>query len=268
MYESWRHTGTALTEADEFLDIYNLEVLEVRPTSRWCASTTTTRSIAAAEVRAILGDRRVQGRARLVRWHTSIEKSATGEMLRQQGWEQHDFADLRLRRSIRATTAPPRRRCSPSSMPATTSRRPTSSGSGVPGAVIATNMAGRGTDIQLGGNADMCIRQELAEIEDARARRPRAEEIRTQVARLKEKALVAGGLFAGHRAAREPAHRQRCAAARRQGDPGHQFFLSLERPDAASSGPTSWTPCCSGGLKENGRSFIPGSTRRWRKRTD
>ena len=39
-------TGTALTEADEFLDIYNLEVLEVPTNMRWSASTTTTRSIA------------------------------------------------------------------------------------------------------------------------------------------------------------------------------------------------------------------------------
>src|SRR5205814_2567363 len=69
---------------------------------------------------------------------------------------------------------------------------------GVPGAItIATNMAGRGTDIQLGGNADMRIRQELTDIEDPRARDkdPRAEEIRGQVARLKDKALAAGGLY-------------------------------------------------------------------------
>jgi preprotein translocase subunit SecA len=39
-------TGTALTEADEFLDIYNSKCWRCRPTSRWCASTTTTRSIA------------------------------------------------------------------------------------------------------------------------------------------------------------------------------------------------------------------------------
>jgi len=105
---------------------------------------------------------------------------------------------------------------------------------GVPGAVtIATNMAGRGTDIQLGGNADMRIRQELAEIEDARAREhdPRAEEIRTQVARLKEKALVAGGLFVlgTERHESRRIDNQLRGRSGRQGDPGHsKFFLSLE----------------------------------------
>src|SRR5205823_6449892 len=69
---------------------------------------------------------------------------------------------------------------------------------GVPGAItIATNMAGRGTDIQLGGNADMRIRNELADVADPRERErdPRAAAIREQVARLKEKALAAGGLY-------------------------------------------------------------------------
>src|SRR5205807_636390 len=66
---------------------------------------------------------------------------------------------------------------------------------GVPGAItIATNMAGRGTDIQLGGNADMRIRQELKEVADNGERELRAQQIKEQVARLKETALAAGGL--------------------------------------------------------------------------
>ena len=105
---------------------------------------------------------------------------------------------------------------------------------GVPGAItIATNMAGRGTDIQLGGNADMRIRQEIADIEDPREREksPRADEIRRQVARLKEKALGAGGLFVlgTERHESRRIDNQLRGRSGRQGDPGHsKFFLSLE----------------------------------------
>jgi preprotein translocase subunit SecA len=104
----------------------------------------------------------------------------------------------------------------------------------VPGAVtIATNMAGRGTDIQLGGNADMRIRHELADVEDPRARDrdARAADIRAQVARLKEKALAAGGLFVlgTERHESRRIDNQLRGRSGRQGDPGHsKFFLSLE----------------------------------------
>ena len=105
---------------------------------------------------------------------------------------------------------------------------------GVPGAItIATNMAGRGTDIQLGGNADMRIRQELTDVEEPRERDrdPRAAEIRTQVARLKETALAAGGLFVlgTERHESRRIDNQLRGRSGRQGDPGRsKFFLSLE----------------------------------------
>src|SRR6185503_6965186 len=105
---------------------------------------------------------------------------------------------------------------------------------GVPGAItIATNMAGRGPDIQLGGNADMRIRQEITDISDPREREkcPRADEIRSQVARLKEKALGAGGLFVlvTERHESRRIDNQLRGRSGRQGDPGHsKFFVSLE----------------------------------------
>jgi preprotein translocase subunit SecA len=104
----------------------------------------------------------------------------------------------------------------------------------VPGAItIATNMAGRGTDIQLGGNADMRIRQEITDIEDwgERDRDPRADAIRAQVAKLKEKALAAGGLFVlgTERHESRRIDNQLRGRSGRQGDPGHsKFFLSLD----------------------------------------
>src|SRR6202008_3751697 len=67
---------------------------------------------------------------------------------------------------------------------------------GVPGAItIATNMAGRGTDIQLGGNADMRIKNELDGISDEQGRQREIERIRAEVADNKQKALAAGGLY-------------------------------------------------------------------------
>ena len=103
---------------------------------------------------------------------------------------------------------------------------------GVPGAItIATNMAGRGTDIQLGGNADMRIRQELADLPDGPERDTRAAEIKEQVSRLKQKALAAGGLYVlgTERHESRRIDNQLRGRSGRQGDPGHsKFFLSLE----------------------------------------
>jgi len=234
-------TGTALTEADEFLDIYNLEVLEV-PTNQAMVRIDDDDEVyrtAAEKYRAILSlidECKERGQPVLV-GTTSIEKSEQlAEMLRQQGWEQHDFADPNAFAALYSGDDG----ASKAKVFAILNARYHEQEAyiigqaGVPGAVtIATNMAGRGTDIQLGGNADMRIRQELAEIEDARAREhdPRAEEIRTQVARLKEKALVAGGLFVlgTERHESRRIDNQLRGRSGRQGDPGHsKFFLSLE----------------------------------------
>ena len=168
---------------------------------------------------------------------TSIEKSEQlAEMLRQQGWEQHDFADPNAFAALYSGDDG----ASKAKVFAILNARYHEQEAyiigqaGVPGAItIATNMAGRGTDIQLGGNADMRIRQELADIEDARAREhdPRASDIRAQVARLKEKALAAGGLFVlgTERHESRRIDNQLRGRSGRQGDPGHsKFFLSLE----------------------------------------
>jgi preprotein translocase subunit SecA len=92
-------------------------------------------------------------------------------------------------------------------------------------------MAGRGTDIQLGGNADMRIRQELTDVTDPAEREARIAEIRAQVARLKEKALGAGGLYVlgTERHESRRIDNQLRGRSGRQGDPGHsKFFLSLQ----------------------------------------
>src|SRR5690606_5437334 len=103
---------------------------------------------------------------------------------------------------------------------------------GRPGAVtIATNMAGRGTDIQLGGNADMLIRQQLADVQDEAEYWRRAEEIRAEVAEAKKAAMAAGGLFvlATERHESRRIDNQLRGRSGRQGDPGaSKFYLGLE----------------------------------------
>jgi preprotein translocase subunit SecA len=103
---------------------------------------------------------------------------------------------------------------------------------GVPGAItIATNMAGRGTDIQLGGNADMRVRQELQDVPEGAERERRVAQIKEQVTRLKQTALAAGGLYVlgTERHESRRIDNQLRGRSGRQGDPGHsKFFLALE----------------------------------------
>jgi preprotein translocase subunit SecA len=234
-------TGTAVTEADEFQDIYNLEVLEIptnMPMIRIDDDDEVYRT-AAEKFRAILAlieDCKGRGQPVLV-GTTSIEKSEQlAEMLRKRGWEQHDFSDPNAFAALYSGDEG----ASKAKVFAVLNARyheqeaQIIAQAGVPGAItIATNMAGRGTDIQLGGNADMRIRQELADIAEPRAREKsdRAAEIRAQVARLKEKALTAGGLYVlgTERHESRRIDNQLRGRSGRQGDPGHsKFFLSLE----------------------------------------
>ncbi|MDD9329651.1 MAG: preprotein translocase subunit SecA, partial [Bartonella sp.] len=103
---------------------------------------------------------------------------------------------------------------------------------GVPKALtIATNMAGRGTDIQLGGNVEIRIRQELQNVPEGPERTAKIEEIKKDVQQLKEKALAAGGLYviATERHESRRIDNQLRGRSGRQGDPGRsKFFLSLQ----------------------------------------
>ena len=234
-------TGTASTEADEFQDIYELEVLEI-PTNMPMVRIDDDDEVYRTGVEkyraviTLIEECKTRGQPVLV-GTTSIEKSEQlAEMLRQEGWEQHDFSDPNAFAALYTGDEG----ATKSKVFAILNARYHEqeayiiSQAGVPGAItIATNMAGRGTDIQLGGNADMRIRQELTDIADAQEREksPRAAEIREQVARLKEKALAAGGLYVlgTERHESRRIDNQLRGRSGRQGDPGHsKFFLSLE----------------------------------------
>jgi preprotein translocase subunit SecA len=231
-------TGTALTEADEFMDIYGLEVVEV-PTNKPLIRDDQDDEVYRTNVEkyrsitALLDDCKKRGQPVLV-GTTSIEKSESlAELLRKQGWEQHDFNDPNAFAALYSGDEGATKKKVFAILNARYHEQEAYivAQAGVPGAItIATNMAGRGTDIQLGGNADMRIRQELEGVE-GEEREKRANAIREQVARLKEKALAAGGLFVlgTERHESRRIDNQLRGRSGRQGDPGRsKFFLSLE----------------------------------------
>ena len=231
-------TGTALTEADEFLDIYNLEVIEI-PTHRTIARIDDDDEVyrtAGEKYEAILTlieDCHTRGQPILV-GTTSIEKSETlAELLKARGYRQVDLTDtMGFAALYKADASEPAKVFAVLNARYHEQEATIVSQAGVPGAVtIATNMAGRGTDIQLGGNADMRVKAELASIEDEAELAQKAEAIRTQVAMLKEKALAAGGLYVVGTERHESRRidNQLRGRSGRQGDPGHsKFYLSLE----------------------------------------
>ncbi|HEY1475963.1 MAG TPA: preprotein translocase subunit SecA [Pseudolabrys sp.] len=234
-------TGTALTEADEFLDIYNLDVLEV-PTNMPLVriddddEVYRTAKEKYRSIIALIEDCKLRGQPVLV-GTTSIEKSEQlADMLRAAGWEAHDFTDPNAFSALYSGDEGATKAKVFAILNARYHEQEAYivAQAGVPGAItIATNMAGRGTDIQLGGNADMRIRQEITDITDwaTRDKDPRADKIREQVARLKQKALSAGGLFVlgTERHESRRIDNQLRGRSGRQGDPGHsKFFLSLE----------------------------------------
>ena len=174
-------TGTAATEANEFMDIYNLEVVEIptnRPIQRADEDDEVYRTVA-EKYKAIIhliDECRRKGQPLLV-GTTSIEKSEhLAELLKKQGYKQRDFSDPNAFASLydgdQGTDS--------EKVFAVLNARYHEqeafivSQAGVPGAItIATNMAGRGTDIQLGGNADMRIKVEVDDLEPGRSARLR-----------------------------------------------------------------------------------------------
>jgi preprotein translocase subunit SecA len=213
-------TGTALTEAEEFMDIYGLDVVEVptnKPMIRNDEDDEVYRS-AQEKYRAIIElikDAQKRGQPMLV-GTTSIEKSELLSELLKKDKVPHNVLNARYHEQEAHIIAQ----------------------AGVPGSVtIATNMAGRGTDIQLGGNPEMLLEDWLA-AEKQKDKEPTPEEVekkRTEIAadvdKKKQQALDAGGLFVigTERHESRRIDNQLRGRSGRQGDPGRShFFLSLE----------------------------------------
>ena len=112
---------------------------------------------------------------------------------------------------------------------------------------IATNMAGRGTDIQLGGNVEFRIAGELGDEEDEVAKERATANIRAEIAAEREKVLAAGGLLVvgseRHEARRIDT--QLRGRSGRQGDPGAPRSSSSPSKtiSCAYSAPSAWTRC-------------------------
>ena len=198
-------TGTALTEAEEFMDIYGLDVLEI-PTNTDIARADEDDAIyrTAAEKTAAIIElvEECQGKNQPVLvGTTSIDKSEELAAALKAKKIEHNVLNARYHEQEAQIIAQ----------------------AGVPGAVtIATNMAGRGTDIQLGGNLDMRLAQEES---------ANAEAIKAEVEKLKAQALEAGGLcvIGTERHESRRIDNQLRGRSGRQGDPGRScFFLSLE----------------------------------------
>ncbi len=206
-------TGTAATEADEFMDIYKLGVVEV-PTNKPIARKDDHDQVyrtAREKLDAVL--RRIKkanaaGQPILV-GTTSIEKSEQiSELLKKEGIT-HNVLNARQHEQEAKIVAD----------------------AGRLGAVtIATNMAGRGTDIQLGGNVEMKVLEELAANPEAHPDEIRAR-IEAEHAAEKQKVIEAGGLFvlSTERHESRRIDNQLRGRSGRQGDPGRStFYLSLE----------------------------------------
>jgi len=207
-------TGTALTEAEEFSEIYGLGVVEVptnMPVIRIDENDRVYRTATekyAAVVEEIAASHKNQ-QPTLV-GTTSIEKSEMLSQMLKEAGVPHEVLNARFHEQEAGIIAK----------------------AGKPGAVtIATNMAGRGTDIQLGGNVDMEVAEAMAaagEDADEAAIRARVE---AEIAAAKKVALEAGGLYvlATERHESRRIDNQLRGRSGRQGDPGRtHFFLSLE----------------------------------------
>ena len=207
-------TGTAETEAGEFAETYGLEVLVI-PTNRPIQRIDNDDVIYRTEgekFKAIVDEieRCSAKKQPMLVGTVSIEKSESLSRYLTERGVQHRVLNARFHDEEASIVAQ----------------------AGVPGAVtIATNMAGRGTDIQLGGNLDMRIEQEIPQGTSDIERAGLEDKIKSEIAVLKEEALAAGGLYVlgTERHESRRIDNQLRGRTGRQGDPGRsKFYLSTE----------------------------------------
>ena len=207
-------TGTAATEAAEFYDIYKMNVVTIPtnvPVQRVDEEDefykNTTDKFAA--IARLIHEKNQIGQPVLV-GTVSIEKSEMlSDYLKAEG-VPHNVLNARFHEMEAHIVAQ----------------------AGRFGAVtIATNMAGRGTDIKLGGNAEFRIEDELRDMPDGLERDAATKVIEAEIAAEKDKVLAAGGLcvIGTERHESRRIDNQLRGRSGRQGDPGlSKFYLCLE----------------------------------------
>jgi preprotein translocase subunit SecA len=207
-------TGTAATEAPEFFDIYKMNVVTIPTNLPVCRTDDVdefykNQPDKFAAITQAIKEKQAIGQPVLV-GTVSIEKSELlSEFLNREG-VKHEVLNARYHEHEAHIVAQAGR-------------------SGV--VTIATNMAGRGTDIQLGGNFEFRIGDELGEMEPGPERDAAEERIRREVAEEKERVIAAGGLFVlgTERHESRRIDNQLRGRSGRQGDPGlSRFYLSLD----------------------------------------
>jgi len=207
-------TGTAMTEAGEFEEIYGLQVVEMptnRPMQRKDFDDEVYRTSKERDAAVLeqVKDAHSRGQPVLV-GTVSIDKSEQFAAQFKQAGMAHQVLNARQHEHEAYIIGD----------------------AGVPGAVtIATNMAGRGTDIQLGGNYELRVWRELADITDEAERARREKEIADDIQTKREKVLGAGGLLVigTERHESRRIDNQLRGRSGRQGDPGAStFYVSLE----------------------------------------
>lgn len=214
-------TGTAMTEAAEFFDIYKLDVVDLPPNrevKRYDDDDVVYRTASAKykDIIADVKDAKERGQPVLL-GTASIEKSELISDLLTKENVPHKVLNARHHEQEAQIIAD----------------------AGVPGAItVATNMAGRGTDIQLGGNLDMRFVKHKNAFEENNKREMTAEEVQNlrtnlekEIADAKEQALDAGGLYVlgTERHESRRIDNQLRGRTGRQGDPGKtKFFISIE----------------------------------------
>lgn len=207
-------TGTAKTEEAEFVDIYKLEVIEVpthQPVTRKDMDDEVYRTAREKYDAIIKLVEECESRKQPVLvGTTSIEKSEQLASLLKKKKIPHSVLNARYHEQEATIIAQ----------------------AGAPGAVtIATNMAGRGTDIKLGGNLEMRLQNEMQKISDEKKRKVAEAKIRAETTEAANIVKAAGGLYiiGTERHESRRIDNQLRGRSGRQGDSGaSKFFLSLE----------------------------------------